>query len=125
MQGLPQRLVRKIEIAAVQVIAFFGSEIWWHGQKIHQREIQKLLNKQEQAITGMYQNISIAPLMSEAGLIPTVIMLDHCQQKYAHRLLTLPDGHPTKDILTVSLILGDGNAQPGELSENDEIWSLN
>lgn len=73
----------------------------------------------------MYRSTPIAPLMSEAGLIPAEIMLDYRQRRYAHRLLTLPDGHPTKDILPVSLRLGDGSVQPGELPENDEIWSLN
>ena len=63
--------------------------------------------------------------MSEAGLIPAEIMLDYRQRRYVHRLLTLPDGHPTKDILPVSLRLGDGSVQPGELLENDEIWFLN
>ncbi len=52
-------------------------------------------------------------------------MLDYRQRRYEYRLLTLPDGHPTKDILPVSLRIGDGSAQPGELPENDEIWSLN
>ena len=44
--GLPSGLVRKIQIAALQAIAFSGAEIWWRGQKTHQDEIQKLLNKQ-------------------------------------------------------------------------------
>ena len=123
--GLPPGLVRKIQIAAFQAIAFFGAEIWWHGQKKHQAEIQKLLNRQGRAITGMYRSTPIAPLMSEAGLIPAKIMLDYRQRRYAYRLLTLPDGHPAKDILPVSLRIGDGSAQPGELPENDEIWSLN
>lgn len=73
----------------------------------------------------MYRSTPIGPLMSEAGLIPAEIMLNERQRKYAHRLLTLLDGHPTKDILPVSLRLGDGSAQPGEIPENDEIWSLN
>lgn len=75
-QRLPPGLVRKIQIAAVQAIAFFGSEIWWQGQKIHQRDIQKLLNKQGRAITCMYRSTPVAPLMSEAGLIPAEIMLN-------------------------------------------------
>ena len=124
-QGLSPALVRKIQIAAVQAIAFFGAEIWWYGQKSHQREIQKLLNRQGREITGMYRSTLNAPLMSEVGLIPTEIMLDYRQRRYAHHLLTLPDGHPTKDILPVSLRLGDGSVQPGELPENDEIWYLN
>lgn len=117
--------MRKTEIAAVQAIAFFGAEIWWHRQKIHQGELQKLLNKQARAITGMYRSTPIGSLMSESGLIPARIMLDYRQRKYAHRLLTLPDGHPTKDILPITLRAGDGNAQPEEQPEGDGIWSTN
>lgn len=51
--GLPSSLVQKIEIATVQAIAFFGAEIWWYGQKMYQEKLQKLLNKQARAITGM------------------------------------------------------------------------
>ncbi len=99
-------------------------EIWWHRQKVHQEEIQKLLNRQGQAITGMYRNTPIGPLMSESGLIPAEIMLDYRQRKYAYRLLILSDGHPTKDILLITLRVGNGNTQPGELPEKNEIWSL-
>ena len=73
----------------------------------------------------MYRRTSIAPLMSEAGLIPARILLNYRQRRYAYRLLTLPDGHPAKDILPFSLKIGDESAQPGKLLENDTIWSLN
>lgn len=53
----------------VQAIAFYGSELWWRGQKVHQEEIQKLVNRQGRAITGMYRSTPIGPLMSESGLI--------------------------------------------------------
>lgn len=121
--GLPPGLVRKIEIAAVQSIALFGAEIWWRGQKTHQEELQKLLNKQARAITGMYQSTPIGPLMSESGLVPARMMLDYRQQKYALRLLTLPDGHLAKDILPITLRIGDGNAQPGDQPVGDAIWA--
>lgn len=52
--GFLPELVRKIQIAAVQAIALFGAEIWWHRQKIYQEHIQKLFNRQGRAITGMY-----------------------------------------------------------------------
>jgi len=50
-------------------------------------------------------------------------MLDYRQRRYGYHLLTFPDGHPTKDILPVSLKIEDGSTQPEELPENDEIWS--
>lgn len=121
--GLPSGLVRKIQIAAVQAIALFGAEIWWRGQKMYQDEIQKLLNRQGRAITGMYRSAPVGPLMSESGLIPAQILLDYRQRKYAYRLLTLPDGNLTKSVLPITLRSGDGNAQPGEQPENDGIWA--
>lgn len=63
--------------------------------------------------------------MSESGLIPALILLDYRQRKYAYRLLTLPDGNPAKEMLPITLRLGDGDAQPGELPEDDGIWAQN
>lgn len=94
-------------------------------QKIYQEEIQKLLNRQGQVITSMYQSTFIAPLISKAGLISARIMLNYCQRKYSYCLLTLPDGQSTKKVLLISLKMSDGSAQPGKLTENDKIWSFN
>ena len=63
--------------------------------------------------------------MSEASLIPAKVMLNYRQRRYIYHLLTLSDRHPTKDILPISLRMGDRSAQPKELPENDEIWSPN
>lgn len=57
----------------------------------------------------MYPSTPIHPLLSEAGLIPPRILLDHRQRMYAYRLLTLPDQHLTKKILPVSLRNADRN----------------
>ena len=118
-------LVRKIQIAAVQTITLFEAEIWWRGQKTYQEKIQKPLNRQGRAITGIYQSTPIGPLMGKLGLIPAHILLDYRQRIYAYRLLTLPDGNPAKDILPITLRSGDGSAQPGEQPENDGIWAHN
>ena len=112
-------MVRKIQIVAVQAIALFGAEIWWHGQKMYQGEIQKLLNRQGRDITDMYQSTPVDPLMSESGLIPARILLDYRQRKYVYRL----DGNPTKSVLPVTLRSGDRNAQPEEQPEDDGIWA--
>ncbi len=61
--------------------------------------------------------------MSESGLIPAHILLDCRQRMYAHRILSLPDSIPIKDIPPISLRIGDGNAQPEDLSEGDSIWA--
>ncbi len=92
---------------------------------MYQEEIQKLLNRQGRAITGMYRRTPVGPLMGEAGLIPARILLDYRQRKYAYRLLTLADENPTNSVLPITLRLGDGNAQPGEQLEDDGIWPQN
>ncbi len=60
--------------------------------------------------------------MSESGLLPAHVLLDFRQRKYAYRILSLPDSIPTKDILPFTLRIGDGNAQPEDVSEYDSIW---
>lgn len=61
--------------------------------------------------------------MSESGLVPAKMMLDYCQQKYALQLLTLPDDYLAKNILSITLKVGDENAQPEDLPEDDGIWA--
>lgn len=48
-------------------------------------------------------------------------MVDYRQRKYTYRLLTLPDRHSTKEILPITLRIGDESAQSGELPEDDGI----
>ena len=63
--------------------------------------------------------------MNELGLLPAHILLDSRQQAYADRILYLPDSIPTKNILPITLRIGDRMAQPEELPEYDLIWSTN
>ena len=87
--------------------------------------MQKLINRQARSITGMYPSTPIATLISESGLIPAHIMLDFWQRMYSYRFLSLPESIPTKDILPITLRIGDGNAQPEDQSELDSIWASN
>ena len=123
--GMVLGVVRKVQLAVVQSIALYGVKLWWKGQKNHEQTVQKLLNRQARSITEMYPSTPIHPLLSEAGLIPAKILLDFCQKRYTYCLLTLPDGHPTKEILPVSMREGDGSLQPGEQPENTLMWVEN
>lgn len=122
---LSPALVQRVQIAAVQSVALYGAEIWWKNQKNHQNEIQKLINQQACLITGMYPSTPIGALISESGLTPAHVMLDFRQRKYAHRILSLPDSIPTKEILPITLRIGDGNAQVNEQPEKVAIWASN
>lgn len=83
-----------------------------------------MIKRQARSITGMYLSTPIAALMSESGLIPHILH-DFRQRKYACRLLSLPDSIPTKDILPITLRVGDGNAQPEDQQEQDDVWASN
>ena len=74
--GLPLSLVRKIQVVIVQSIALYGSELWWEGQKYYQEKIQKLLNKQARAITGLFSTTPITFLQLAADLPPAERLLN-------------------------------------------------
>lgn len=59
----------------------------------------------------------------KAGLIPAKLLLDSRQKAYAYRLLTLPNCHPTKQVLPISLREGDKNSQPGEQPKDTLMWA--
>lgn len=76
-------------------------------------------------VQQMYPSTPIDTLISESGLSPAQIMLDFRQRKYAHLILSLSDSIPTKEILPVTLRIGDRNTQPNKQPENDAIWASN
>ena len=123
--GLVPGLVRRIQLSVVQSTALYGAELWWKGQKNHEQTIQQMLSRQARSITGMYLSTPIHPLLCEAGLTPASIILDTRQRLYGYRLLSLPDKHPTKKILPISLRTGDGTLQPEELPESNLMWTQN
>jgi hypothetical protein len=113
-QGLAPGLVHRIQVAAVQSVALYGAELWWRGQKDRQDGMQRMINRQARAITGMLRSTPIGPLIREAGLTPAEVLLEGRQLGYTTRLLGLPDDNPAKTILPVSFREGDQHAQPGE-----------
>lgn len=67
--GLALALIQKIQIVVVKFIALYEAELWSGEQKNHENTVQILLNRQAKAITGVYPNTPIHPLLSKAGLI--------------------------------------------------------
>jgi ribonuclease HI len=122
-QGLAAGLARRMQIAAVQSVALYGAELWWQGQKDRSQNIQRLVNRQARAITGMFSTTPVGPLIKEAALTPAEALLDDRQLRYTTRLLGLPRGQPTKQVLPVTLREGDRHAQPGEQPANDRKWA--
>ncbi|EED11676.1 reverse transcriptase, putative [Talaromyces stipitatus ATCC 10500] len=121
--GLPPALVRRIQKATAQAQLLWGAEFWWQGQKIWAQRFQVLINKQARAITGMFPKTPIGALIREAALEPATALLDARVAQYTARLLTLPDTHPTAQILPGTLRHGDLHAQPGEQPLDDREWT--
>jgi hypothetical protein len=121
--GLSPGLVRRIQIAVVQSIALYGAEIWWQGQKTWAEDIQRLINRQARAITGALKTTPIGPLVKEAALTPAVFVLEDRQRRYALRALKLPIGHPINELLPPTIRYGDGDAQPGQYSNDNLDWT--
>ena len=84
-----------------------------------------MINQQACSIIGMYPSTPIATLMSKSGLVPAHILLDFRQYKYACHILSLPNSIPTKEIFPITLQVGDVNAQPEDLLEDNLIWASN
>ena len=120
--GLSPGLVRRVQIAAVQSVALYGAEIWWQGQKAWADDLQRLINRQARTITGTLKTTPIGPLIKEAALTPAVPLLDDRQRRYALRALKLPTAHPINELLPPTLRYGDGDAQPGQYSNNNLEW---
>jgi hypothetical protein len=57
--------------------------------------------------------------MKEAEMTPAEPLLNHKQRKYALRALKLSLINPANQLLSLTLKYGDGNAQPGQYSNND------
>lgn len=74
----------------------------------------------------MYSSTPIQSLISEAGLLPTQILLDHRQRMYTYRLLTPPDEHLVKNILPISFRKGDASTTSADDQPEDTlIWAGN
>jgi hypothetical protein len=80
--GLNPGGCQRIQVAAVQVVALYGSELWWRGQKDRTHEVQKLLNEQGRRITGYFRTTPQGALMNEAGLRPAEATLNNRVRRY-------------------------------------------
>jgi hypothetical protein len=91
--------VRKTQVAAVEAVAFYGSELWWgeSGTTGRTADLQRLVNRQAQSITGMLKSTPAGPLVKEAGLRPASSLLSNRHRRYATRAYGLPPGHPIGD----------------------------
>jgi hypothetical protein len=71
----------------------------------------------------MLRTTPIGPLIREAALEPAEALLDTKRRQYAQRLLGLPLGHPTAEILPITFREGNAHAQPREQPIKDQAWA--
>jgi hypothetical protein len=79
--------VRPVQIACVQAVALYGSELWWNPKEVgRQDDLQLLLNRQARSILGALPTMPRGALMREAALTPAPVILDSRQQRFTARL---------------------------------------
>jgi len=69
-----------VQIACVQAVALYGSEVWWDPKEISRREdLELLLNRRVRSTWGALPKKPLGPLMRDSGLTPMAVTLD-CRQ---------------------------------------------
>jgi ribonuclease HI len=115
-RGLTAGNVRKVQVACIQAVALYGSEVWWKGQRNRLEDLQKMVNQQAREITGCLRTTPIGPLVKEAGLRPAISLVENRQRRYGTRILTLPKGHLARSILPAGA--------RGEDIDSTERWEM-
>ena len=76
-KGLSPGACQRIQVAAVQTVALYGSELWWPGQKDRAQEVQQVLNEQGRRVTGCFSTTPQGALMNDVALRPVEALLNH------------------------------------------------
>jgi len=85
--GVVPESVRAVQVACIQAVALYGSELWWDPREVGRREdLQLLLNRQARSILGALPTTPRGALMRESGLTLVPVILDSRQQRFAARL---------------------------------------
>jgi hypothetical protein len=85
--GIVPESVRAVQVACIQAVALYGSELWWDPKDAGRRDdLQLLLNRQARSILGALPTTPRAALMRQLGLTPAPVVLDSKQQRFAARL---------------------------------------
>jgi len=90
-KGLSSEGCKRIQVVAVQAVALYGSELWWHGQENQAQEVQKLLNEQGRRVTGCFRTTPQGALMNDAGLRPAKALLNNQVRRHKLRYMMMPD----------------------------------
>jgi hypothetical protein len=98
MHGIVPEPVRAVQIACVQAVTLYGSELWWDPKEIGRREdLQLLLNRQARSTLGALPTTPLGPLMRDSGLTQVPVALNSRQQRFAARLASACEGSKHKE----------------------------
>jgi len=84
--GVVPESVQAVQVACVQAVALYGSELCWDPREVGSRDnLQLLLNRQARSILGALPTTPRGALMTESGQTPAPVTLDSRQQRFAAR----------------------------------------
>ena len=79
--------VAAVQVAFFQVVALYGSELWWDHREVgRQDDLQLLLNQQARSILGALLTTPRGALMVVSGLTLVPAVLDSRQLRFTARL---------------------------------------
>ena len=89
---IPER-VRAVQMACIQAVTLYGSELWWDQREIGRREdLQLLLNRQARSTLGALATTPMGAHIRESGLTSAPLALDGRQQRCTARLASTCEG---------------------------------
>jgi hypothetical protein len=97
--GVVPACVRAVQIAWVQAVALYGSELLWDPKEGSRRDdLQLLLNRQARSTLGALRTTPRGALMQGSGLTPVAVALDARQQRFVARLANTWEGSKSKEL---------------------------
>jgi len=85
--GIVPEIIWVAQVACVQAVALYGSELFWDPREVGRRDdLQLLLNRQARSIVGALPTTLRGALMRESGLTPAPVTPDSRQQRFTARL---------------------------------------
>ena len=85
--------MRAVQIACVQAVALYGSQLWWDPKDVSRRDdLQLLLNRQARSNLGALPTTPRGALIRDSGLTPAAVALDARQQRFVARLASACEG---------------------------------
>jgi len=110
--GIVPESVRAVQVACVQAVSLYGSELWWDPKEAGRRDdLQLLLNRQARSILGALPTTPCCALQRESGLTPTPVVLDSRQQRFTARVADACTGklkefhrNPSSSALTCTVV---------------------